>query len=85
MRFVFFICLRCHCEIQFYSLIERIDLVWGKCTFHNGNEDIESTAEDTEYTLTIRKRVIQFIHKWVIAVRSAVFEEPLTTAFIEVK
>lgn len=56
-------------------------------TFHNGgNEDDEhaATAEDTEYALTIRKRVIQFVHKWVIAVRAAVFEEPLTTAFIEV-
>lgn len=50
------------------------------------NEENESavTAEDTEYALTIRKRVIQFIQKWVIAVRQAVFEEPLTVAFIEV-
>lgn len=58
-----------------------------KNTFHNGlNEENESaaTAEDTEYALTIRKRVIQFIQKWVIAVRQAVFEEPLTVAFIEV-
>lgn len=58
-------------------------------TFHNGgNEDSDSSAaaaEDSEYALTIRKRVIQFIQKWVIAVRQAVFEEPLTVAFIEVR
>lgn len=56
-------------------------------TFHNGgNEDSDSSAaEDSEYAMTIRKRVIQFIQKWVIAVRQAVFEEPLTVAFIEVR
>lgn len=32
----------------------------------------------------MRKRVIHFVQKWVIAVRQAVFEEPLTVAFIEV-
>ncbi|XP_031640324.1 rap guanine nucleotide exchange factor 4 isoform X4 [Contarinia nasturtii] len=54
--------------------------------FHNGgNEENDSsaTAEDTEYALTMRKRVIQFVQKWVIAVRQAVFEEPITVAFIE--
>lgn len=42
------------------------------------------TVEDTEYSITIRKRVIQFIQKWVIAVRQAVFEEQLAVEFIEV-
>lgn len=57
-----------------------------KNTFYNGVQDGNNmpTVEDTEYSITIRKRVIQFIQKWVIAVRQAVFEEQLAVEFIEV-
>lgn len=61
---------------------------FGRNTFHNGGSDEcdqSATADDTEYALTMRKRVIQFVQKWVIAVRQAVFEESLTVAFIEVR
>ncbi|XP_055319699.1 rap guanine nucleotide exchange factor 4 isoform X3 [Sitodiplosis mosellana] len=54
--------------------------------FHNGGNDesdLSATAEDSEYTLTMRKRVIHFVQKWVTAVRQAVFEEALTVGFIE--
>lgn len=34
--------------------------------------------------ITCRKRVVQFVQKWVIAVRNAVFEDPVAVDFIEV-
>lgn len=80
-----------YCVQNWFPIFLNQRLNWLKLkknTFYNGrSEDIETstTAEDTEYALTIRRRVIQFIQKWVIAVRQAVFEDPLTVAFIEVR
>lgn len=34
--------------------------------------------------ITFRKRVVQFVQKWVIAVRHAVFDDPIVCDFIEV-
>lgn len=42
------------------------------------------TPEDREFVVTCKKRVIQFIQKWVTAVRNVVFEEPSAVDFIEV-
>lgn len=47
--------------------------------------DESQSMEDREYITTSRKRVIQFVQKWVIAVRNAVFEEPAAVDFIEVQ
>lgn len=48
------------------------------------NNDSQS-PEDREYLSTCRKRVVQFVQKWVIAVRNAVFEDPAAVDFIEVR
>lgn len=54
--------------------------------FHSCIENTIGTqsAEDREYMLTCRKRVIQFVQKWVVAVRQVVFEDQITVEFIEV-
>jgi Rap guanine nucleotide exchange factor 4 len=46
--------------------------------------DSEEDPEDQEYILTCKKRVIQFVQRWVLAVRHAVFEDPVAAEFIEV-
>lgn len=54
-------------------------------TFHSYVDNQESQSqEDREYLITCRKRVVQFVQKWVIAVRNAVFEDPVAVDFIEV-
>lgn len=54
--------------------------------FHSCVEDTNDspTPEDREYMITCRKRVIQFVQKWVVAVRQVVFEDQITIDFIEV-
>ncbi|XP_058837783.1 rap guanine nucleotide exchange factor 4-like isoform X3 [Topomyia yanbarensis] len=42
-----------------------------------------SSEEDREYFMTCKRRVVQFIQRWVLAVRHAVFEDPLAVEFIE--
>ncbi|XP_037046134.1 rap guanine nucleotide exchange factor 4 isoform X2 [Bradysia coprophila] len=52
--------------------------------FHSYVDNQESQSqEDREYLITCRKRVVQFVQKWVIAVRNAVFEDPVAVDFIE--
>lgn len=41
------------------------------------------SPEDKDYLITCKKRVIQFVQKWVIAVRHGVFENPIAVEFIE--
>jgi Rap guanine nucleotide exchange factor 4 len=53
--------------------------------FHCDTEsDGSHSPDDQEYVLTCKKRVIQFIQRWVLAVRHAVFEDQVATEFIEV-
>ncbi|CAM6032150.1 unnamed protein product, partial [Sphagnum compactum] len=49
----------------------------------DSDSDHDPTPEDHDYAITCKKRVVQFIQKWVIAVRHAVFEEPAAVDFIE--
>lgn len=55
-------------------------------TYHSevGGHDGSHSPTDHEYMLTCKKRVVQFIQRWVIAVRHAVFEDPSASEFIEV-
>lgn len=55
--------------------------------FHSCVDDTthSPTPEDREYMITCRKRVIQFVQKWVVAVRQVVFEDQITVDFIEVR
>ena len=43
-----------------------------------------SSEEDQEYFMTCKRRVVQFIQRWVLLVRHAVFDDPLAVEFIEV-
>ncbi|XP_055701573.1 rap guanine nucleotide exchange factor 4 isoform X6 [Phlebotomus papatasi] len=45
--------------------------------------DGSPSVEDREYLITCKRRVVQFVHKWVIAVRNVVFEDPVAVDFIE--
>ncbi|XP_039443269.1 rap guanine nucleotide exchange factor 4 isoform X3 [Culex pipiens pallens] len=42
-----------------------------------------SSEEDQEYFMTCKRRVVQFIQRWVLLVRHAVFDDPLAVEFIE--
>ncbi|XP_021696055.1 rap guanine nucleotide exchange factor 4 isoform X3 [Aedes aegypti] len=54
-------------------------------TYHADTEVDMRTAseEDQEYFMTCKRRVVQFIQRWVLAVRHAVFDDPLAVEFIE--
>ncbi|KAG5678868.1 hypothetical protein PVAND_008499 [Polypedilum vanderplanki] len=56
--------------------------------YHNdmdmdGNRSGADSPEDYDYLITCKKRVVQFIQRWVMAVRHAVFEDPAAAHFIE--
>lgn len=55
--------------------------------YHNDMENHSGadSPEDYDYLLTCKKRVVQFIQRWVMAVRHAVFEDPAAAHFIEVR
>uniref|UniRef100_A0A1B0FQL1 Rap guanine nucleotide exchange factor 4 n=1 Tax=Glossina morsitans morsitans TaxID=37546 RepID=A0A1B0FQL1_GLOMM len=53
------------------------------CTFHCDVSDGSQTPEEREYIMNFKKRVIQFMQKWVMAVRHAAFDEPSVCDFIE--
>lgn len=55
--------------------------------YHNEleNHSGADSPEDYDYLLTCKKRVVQFIQRWVMAVRHAVFEDPAAAHFIEVR
>ena len=47
-------------------------------------QDGEQSPDDPEYYLTCKRRVVQFIQRWVLAVRNVVFDDRIITDFIEV-
>lgn len=56
-------------------------------TYYSDNidpNDPDTSTEDKDYVITCKKRVVQFIQKWVIAVRNTVFENQIAVEFIEV-
>ncbi|XP_063237984.1 rap guanine nucleotide exchange factor 4 [Bacillus rossius redtenbacheri] len=44
---------------------------------------IDSPSQDCEFLLACKRRVVQFIHCWVLTIRQPVFEDPNALAFIE--
>jgi hypothetical protein len=54
--------------------------------YHNDTENHPGaeSPDDYDYILTCKKRVVQFIQRWVMAVRHAAFEDPAAAHFIEV-
>jgi hypothetical protein len=48
-------------------------------------QDGEQSPDDPEYYLACKRRVVQFIQRWVLTVRNAVFDDRLITDFIQVR
>ncbi|XP_020717150.1 rap guanine nucleotide exchange factor 4 isoform X2 [Ceratitis capitata] len=51
--------------------------------FHCDVNDAAQTPEDREYIINFKKRVIQFMHKWVLVARHTALDEPCVCDFIE--
>ncbi|KAJ8946997.1 hypothetical protein NQ318_019078 [Aromia moschata] len=44
---------------------------------------IDFTNQDKEFVLACKRRVIQFVYRWVTAIRQPVFEDELAVEFLE--
>ncbi|XP_054286535.1 rap guanine nucleotide exchange factor 4 isoform X2 [Macrosteles quadrilineatus] len=44
---------------------------------------MESPGQDREFPLVCKKRVVQFVYRWVLTIRHTVFEDPASLSFIE--
>lgn len=64
----------------FTHFFMRSSLSWTLCTYHT-----EAVGHDRDFPLVVKKRVVQFLHRWVLTIRHAVFEEPSSLNFIEVR
>lgn len=49
----------------------------------NNDEANYNSPEDHDYSILCKKRVVQFIQKWVLVIRYAVFEDNTAVEFIE--
>nr|XP_016940845.1 rap guanine nucleotide exchange factor 4 isoform X1 [Drosophila suzukii] len=68
-------------HIVFMPVVQLVDELANY--FHCDAHEDAQTPEDREYIINFKKRVIQFMQKWVMAVRHAAFEEPSVCDFIE--
>ncbi|XP_039969265.1 rap guanine nucleotide exchange factor 4 [Bactrocera neohumeralis] len=68
-------------HIVFMPVVQLVDELanYFHCDSNNGSQ----TPEDREYIINFKKRVVQFMQKWVTAVRHAAFDEPTVCDFIE--
>ncbi|XP_069683712.1 rap guanine nucleotide exchange factor 4 isoform X2 [Periplaneta americana] len=44
---------------------------------------IDSPSQDREFLLACKRRVVQFVHRWVITIRHPVFDDASSLAFLE--
>lgn len=44
---------------------------------------IDFTNQDREFVLACKRRVIQFVYRWVTTIRQPVFEDELAVEFLE--
>ncbi|XP_017467796.1 PREDICTED: rap guanine nucleotide exchange factor 4 isoform X2 [Rhagoletis zephyria] len=68
-------------HIVFMPVVQLVDELANY--FHCDSNDGSQTPEDREYIINFKKRVVQFMQKWVMAVRHAAFDEPSVCDFIE--
>lgn len=54
-------------------------IVLNTSTYHT-----ESSGQDRDFPLVCKKRVVQFVYRWVVTVRHPVFEDTASVNFIEV-
>lgn len=45
---------------------------------------VDSSCQDREFLLACKRRVVQFVHRWVTAIGDPVFEEQITHSFLQV-
>ncbi|XP_061391154.1 rap guanine nucleotide exchange factor 4 [Musca vetustissima] len=68
-------------HIVFMPVVQLVDELANY--FHCDSHDGSHTPEERDYIINFKKRVIQFMQKWVMAVRHAAFDEPSVCDFIE--
>ncbi|XP_067633068.1 rap guanine nucleotide exchange factor 4 isoform X1 [Eurosta solidaginis] len=68
-------------HIVFMPVVQLVDELANY--FHCDVNDGSQTPEDREYIINFKRRVVQFMQKWVMAVRHAAFDEPSVCDFIE--
>ncbi|XP_071445766.1 rap guanine nucleotide exchange factor 4 [Hetaerina americana] len=44
---------------------------------------IESPNQDSEFVLSCKRRVVQFVHRWVTTIRNPVFDDPAALQFLQ--
>lgn len=72
-------------HIVFMSTNQLVDELMNH--YHNETDyrnGADAPADDYEYLLISKKRVVQFIQRWVTIVRHVVFDEPAAAHFIAV-
>ncbi|KAJ4445394.1 hypothetical protein ANN_07199 [Periplaneta americana] len=50
---------------------------------HQSTYRIDSPSQDREFLLACKRRVVQFVHRWVITIRHPVFDDASSLAFLE--
>ncbi|XP_055921025.1 rap guanine nucleotide exchange factor 4 isoform X4 [Eupeodes corollae] len=72
-------------HIVFMPVVQLVDELvnYFHCENTGGGGGGGNTPEDREYNLNFKKRVVQFVQKWLMAVRHAAFEESVVCDFIE--
>lgn len=45
---------------------------------------MENPAHDREYTINCKRKVVQFVYRWVVTIRHPVFDDVVSMSFLEV-
>lgn len=45
---------------------------------------MENPAQDREYTINCKRKVVQFVYRWVVTIRHPVFDDVVSMSFLEV-
>lgn len=45
---------------------------------------MENPAQDREYTINCKRKVVQFVYRWVVTIRHPVFDDVISMSFLEV-
>jgi hypothetical protein len=59
-------------------MFERVSLT-RVFTYH-----MENPAQDREYTINCKRKVVQFVYRWVVTIRHPVFDDVVSMSFLEV-
>lgn len=45
---------------------------------------MENPAQDREYNINCKRKVVQFVYRWVVTIRHPVFDDVVSMSFLEV-